>query len=513
MSSLTSAARIAEQLKSSGHAIYLGRDVVGPIFATTEDHLLVIGPPRSGKTSRILTPSAAVHPGPVIAISTRPDLLRDTLDARRRVAETFGGDVRQLSLSGSHLELDEPTVRWELPDGCDRWEVARDRAASMVTCAVPPSNGDTVWRDSAMTALAGCLHGAALLGHTGAHMASKIRTANIAQYQEVVQSLDPSGTHPSTQAFAWLHDDRVIAENTRRSVFFVLSQQVLGAFDYLAADAPAISAKTIVKSGAPTIYLTIPYERRLQSAPLVTAFVEAVVAEWRAQHRQNMRVDGTTLLLVLDEAANISPLPSLPGLLTSGAGDNIQVIFALQEPSQTSAWHAEADAVLNGSRLLALFPGLRDQAFLAQLANLAHHEIAHDINVTVSEAWLGGERYATAERLIRERRRLEQEILGHPSNQHHRIRLRAVQELVRRRREDMIRTGDDDTANPFSVLDEIMTFTEVTVLPERRSTLEVSDLTGGSPDSVGLFAGSSYQRLSATHWRRDPFWRQFLTAE
>jgi hypothetical protein len=382
----------------------------------------------------------------------------------------------------------------------------------MVTSAVPPANGDTVWRDAAMTALAGCLHGAALLGHTGAQMASNIRTASVRQYLEVVQSLDQSGMHPSTQSFAWLHDDRVIAENTRRSVFFVLSQQVLGAFDYSSPRAPAISTRALVKSGAPTIYLTIPYERRLQSAPLVTAFVEAVVAEWRVQHRQALRNDDGTLLLILDEAANISPLPSLAGLLTSGAGDNIQVVFALQEPSQTAAWQDEADAVLNGSRLLSLLPGLRDDKFLAQLANLSRRKIAHDVNVTVSAAWTGGERYATVERLVHERQWLEEQTMGQPASEHHRIRLAAAGHLAKQRRQDLVRTVEDDTANVFSVLEEIMASTEVDVVSERRAVIEVSDLTEASSNTISLFAGSSYQPLTAVHWREDPLWRRVLAA-
>lgn len=246
MSGSAQSVRLATNSRDEGHAIYLGRDTVGPVFGTREDHLLVVGPPRSGKTSRILTPTVAGHPGPVLAISTRSDLLIDTHNVRSAIADAFGGSVRQLGLAGSVVEPALETQSWDLTNGCEHWETARDRAAMMVGAAVPPNNNDTIWRDSASIALAGALHGAALCGHSGSRMAAKIRSADLGAYSEVVRSLDPVGDHPSSQAFAWLTDDRVIAPNTRRSVFFVLSQQVLGAFDYPAINVGRATASKAV---------------------------------------------------------------------------------------------------------------------------------------------------------------------------------------------------------------------------------------------------------------------------
>lgn len=321
---------------------------------------------------------------------------------------------------------------------------------------------------------------------------------------------DTNQRHPAAQSFDWLSNDRVIAPNTRSSVFFVLSQQVLSAFDYKTVEAEPQRANKFVSSAASTMYLTIPYERRQQAAPLVSAFIEAVVAAWRQQRRAHAQEDDATLLLVLDEAADISPLPSLAGLLTSGAGDGIQVVFALQEPSQSKAWGDDAGAVLSGSRLLSILPGVRDEEYLANLAQLSHKEVAYDVNVIVSPEWVGGNRYATAERLIQERQYIERQLRGEPSRRHHFLRLKAAQPVARQRRRDGIRCIEDDTANVLSVLEEIMTYTDVSTLVDRRPTLEVSELTQASPNTIAFFAGSTYRKLDIVHWREDELWKRVL---
>ena len=41
-------------------------------------NLLVLGPPRSGKTVGVLVPSILAHPGPVVSASTKEDVFRAT---------------------------------------------------------------------------------------------------------------------------------------------------------------------------------------------------------------------------------------------------------------------------------------------------------------------------------------------------------------------------------------------------------------------------------------------------
>ena len=62
--------------------VYLGAGSIGPAWAGTEQAVLVLGPPRSGKTSSIVVPTVLGAPGAVVSTSTKPDVLRATAHAR-----------------------------------------------------------------------------------------------------------------------------------------------------------------------------------------------------------------------------------------------------------------------------------------------------------------------------------------------------------------------------------------------------------------------------------------------
>lgn len=61
------------------------------VWASVEDSILLIGPPRSGKGLHIVIPTILDAPGPVVTTSTRPDNLTDTyVDARTGLDQLTG---------------------------------------------------------------------------------------------------------------------------------------------------------------------------------------------------------------------------------------------------------------------------------------------------------------------------------------------------------------------------------------------------------------------------------------
>ena len=87
---------------AAGHAVFLGNGTEGPVHSRHEEAVLVLGPPRSGKTASIVVPNVLAAAGPVLTASTKPDVLFATRLARGR-----WGDCR----------LFDPSATIEAPPG------------------------------------------------------------------------------------------------------------------------------------------------------------------------------------------------------------------------------------------------------------------------------------------------------------------------------------------------------------------------------------------------------------
>ena len=113
------------------------RDRSGRRGREVEQAVLVLGPPRSGKTSSIVVPTVLGAPGAVVSTSTKPDVLRATAHARRTVGPCLLYDP-----SGT---VDAPPgvdrVRWSPVQSCRTWDDALLVARSLVGAARPGGGG------------------------------------------------------------------------------------------------------------------------------------------------------------------------------------------------------------------------------------------------------------------------------------------------------------------------------------------------------------------------------------
>ena len=75
----------------------IGRSCNTAVWASVEDSILVIGPPRSGKGAHIVINAILDAPGPVVTTSTRPDNLTTTLRARQRIGPVAVFDPQRLA--------------------------------------------------------------------------------------------------------------------------------------------------------------------------------------------------------------------------------------------------------------------------------------------------------------------------------------------------------------------------------------------------------------------------------
>jgi type IV secretion system protein VirD4 len=108
-------------------------------------------------------------------------------------------------------------------------------------------------------------------------------------------------------------------------------------------------------------------------APIITALIETIVdvAKQRAARSPSRRLS-PPLGLFLDECANIAPLPSLPQLVSDGAGQGITTTVVMQSLSQARArWGVDETAGLwDACTVKVVLGGLADARDLEMISRM-----------------------------------------------------------------------------------------------------------------------------------------------
>ena len=123
-----------------------------------EDSCWIYAPARAGKTLTIVAPGILSAPGPVLATSTKVDVLTHTAIARLEAGQVLAFDLEQIT-GWPHQVL------WNPVRGCqdENEALARGKAWARATSRGNVKNGDW-FADQAAAVLGRLLHAAALEG-------------------------------------------------------------------------------------------------------------------------------------------------------------------------------------------------------------------------------------------------------------------------------------------------------------------------------------------------------------
>jgi type IV secretory pathway TraG/TraD family ATPase VirD4 len=153
---------------------------------------------------------------------------------------------------------------------------------------------------------------------------------------------------------------------------------VLAAYRFEAAldtcAAPNFDPRRLVPT-ADTIYVCAPARYQQLVAPIVVAFLEQVRAGAYANAATAVASRARPPLpvtLVLDELANIAPLPDLPAMVSEGGGQGLLTLACLQDLSQArQRWGRAADGFLSLFGTKLILPGIGDLDSLELVSRLA----------------------------------------------------------------------------------------------------------------------------------------------
>ena len=369
------------------------------VWASVEDSILLIGPPRSGKGLHVVINAILDAPGAVVTTSTRPDNLTATLKAR-------SAEGRPLAVfDPQHLAEGVPAgLRWSPIRGCEDPLTAMIRATGLAAgtgLSAGGVEGGDFWEGKTRTALQALLHAAALDHRTPAELFRWTLDPAAASDAVAILTANPKA------ATGWADSLQAMIDadpRTRDSIWQGVSLSLAALADPRVLDAVSPGPEErfdpeefLRKRGS--VYLLATGAGASNSAALVSAFVEDLVEAARrlAARSPAARLD-PPLLLALDEIGNLAPLPSLPTLMAEGGGTGITTMPVLQSLAQArEKWSDNAaGAIWDASIVKIILGGASNSRDLQDLATL----IGERDEITDSTT-IGDHGSRTAQRSIR----------------------------------------------------------------------------------------------------------------
>lgn len=383
-------------LKRGGRSLPLGGTGQDWIGTRPDHHLLVVGSPRSGKTSSLLANAVTAHPGPVVSASTQADVFEAT------------SLVRSLGCSpATELWVYDPTGREQIPAGARelRWspitaaatyDEARAVARAMIA-ASPNDHRDVkeggFWRERAGALLAVLLHAGCLAELSmGEVMMLWILQQDVENVAEILERHDSLLARAELVGIMQSHHEMLtsIWQSVASSVAAYASPAALAV-----CDRPNFDPDAFVRSypasqefadglvpnlqgtlrAASTVYILSQGDDQKIAAPLVVGLLTAIKRAAYAHHRRRQhagRGTGVPVLFALDELANIAPIDTLPEMLSEGGSRGILVLGCIQDLSQArDRWGRRAEGFLTLFGDAVILPGITDPQTLSMLSDLA----------------------------------------------------------------------------------------------------------------------------------------------
>jgi len=385
---------VRSEVARLGGGTYLGVRGVGTwVLADPESAVMVLGPPRSGKTSAVMIPAVMGASGAVIATSTKPEVMRATAEVRSEVGQAWLFDP-----AASERRLPDGVRRlcWSPVAAASSWDEALVMARAMSACARAGAgtNNESHWTERAAALLAPLLYAANL---TDRPIADVLRWT-------LRQDLEPARSaliDCDSEVAADVLDGIEQTDARERSSIFSATAGVLAAYN---ADAVRASAAhpnfdpAHFAASTDTIYVTAAEHRQALCAPLIVGLLEQVrhaVYEQAADEA----ADGPTMLWALDEVANVAPIHDLPALISQAGGQGLQVMIGLQDLSQArSRWGSDAaDGFMSLFQTKLVMSGIGDTRTLEgislALGEYDRQVVSSTLGTSESDEWFSPHHY------------------------------------------------------------------------------------------------------------------------
>jgi type IV secretion system protein VirD4 len=390
--------RLLRRTRRENGRLVLGRHCGRLLYAERRHALVAFGPPQSGKSAGLAIPALLEWQGPAVASSIKTDLLTASAGARRRAGEVLVFDPFALAGTRSHT--------WSPLHGATTWDGSLEAAWRLAAAGEVDQRaveGGEFWALAAEQRLAPLLFTAA---GTDRGMGDVVRWAfgqGARELDEALAELTGSARDEEQLAGAHAAYDSVRAfesqaERTRSSIEATV-QALLRAYRFARVARSASSCEITpdrLLDGHNTLYLIGDAKASRLLRPIFLALLSEIVE--RAYERATLgggRLE-LPLLLCLDEAGNVAPLPNLGEIASTAPSHNIQLVSIFHDLAQArTRYGRQAETVINSHRARMLLPGVADLETLRYFSGLVGDEEARELTRSTGA---GGETRSSSRR-------------------------------------------------------------------------------------------------------------------
>lgn len=350
--------------------LILGRHGRALIAAEERQSVIVLAPAQSGKTTGLAIPSLREWEGPALVTSVKSDLLVATFAARRAQGRAMIFDpvdaTRYAGTCATPLH------------GCGSWHGAL-RVASWLSSAARPG-GDGLsdadfWYAAAEKLLAPLLFAAAKDGRSiGAVVTWLDKGMGAKEEVEEILASGADAEDREAAQLAWAANWH--REPRQRSSIYTTAETITAAFAdprvQEACRAAEYTPTDLLDGGANTLYLCAPAHEQQRLRPLFSMMVRELISVVYESSAATGEPIDPPLLLVLDELANIAPIPNLDEVASTGAGQGIQLLSIFQDMAQIKSRYGEsaAQTITNNHRAKLFGSGISDPDTLTYISRV-----------------------------------------------------------------------------------------------------------------------------------------------
>ena len=342
----------------------LGRSLLA---AEERQSVIVFAPTGTHKTSGLAIPALLEWKGPVLATSVKGDLRAATSAQREQMGKVMTFDPVGVSGVGFTTQA---TPLW----GASDWHGAMRVAHWLCSAAQPDKSGlqdADFWFATAEKLLAPLLFAAATNEGTMADVVRWLDEGPKASRIEVAKLLAKTGVEDAT--LAWQATQN--REERQRSSVYTTAEVIVSAFGDEQVKKhtaePMYTPELLLDGGRNTLYLCAPLQEQERLRPMFSMIVQELLSFAYERAAEKGPLD-PPLLLLLDEAANIAPIPDLDAIASTGAGQGIQLVSVFHDMAQVgTVYGRRAGTIVNNHRAKLFGTGLSDPETLDYISRVA----------------------------------------------------------------------------------------------------------------------------------------------